>query len=113
MTKNDKAVETPEPSKYIQWLNKEEFQLETTVPFESDSVSWSRKTRYGTPRCETNGDIMIVVTKVGDRFSMGVRASTKNYWANVEVYDIDEDYLVARGRQMEHRLVDAWRELRV
>lgn len=98
---------------YLQWLQKEEFKLENNSPYESDTVVWIRKTKYSTPKCSTNGDIMIAVTKVGSSFTMSVRASTPNYWSNVEVYDISEEYLIARGRQIEHRLVDAWRELKV
>lgn len=96
---------------YIQWLNKEDFELETTAPYETDTVTWVRKSKYGAPKCTTNGDLMIAVTRVGDSFSMSLRASTNNYWGNTEIYDISEEFLVSRGRQLEHRLVDAWREL--
>lgn len=108
---SNEAVNTIEVAKYIEWLNKEGFELETTVPCESDTVCWVRKTKYSGPRCSVNGQVSIVVTKVGDTFGMHVRASTPNYWAGAEVYNLSEDYLVNRGRQIEHRLVDAWREL--
>lgn len=98
---------------YLQWLQKEEFKLENNAPYESDTVVWIRKTKYATPKCALNGDIMIAVTKVGDNFSMSVRAATKDYWANVEAYDLTEETLIKKGRQIEHRLVDAWRELKV
>lgn len=100
-----------ESPKYLEWLNKEGFVIETTLPYESDVVCWSRKTRYGAPKCTTNGDLMIVITKHADTFSMSLRASTVNYWGNTEIYNISEDFLIARGRQLEHRLVDAWREM--
>lgn len=102
---------TNDVPKHVQWLNKEGYQLDTSLPFESGTVSWSRKTRYGAPRCTTNGELIVTVTKIGETFAMSVRASTLNYWGSVEVYDLTEDYLVARGRQIKHRIVDAWREL--
>lgn len=100
-----------EVAKYIQWLNKEGYQLETSVPYETDTVSWTRKSRYGAPRCTTNGDLIVTVSKIGDTFSMSIRASTMNYWGSTEIYNLSEDFLIQRGRQLEHRLVDAWREI--
>ena len=113
MSNEEKVSELPLPeeSAYLVWLKKEGFELETTVPFETDTVVWSRKSRYSTPKCSTNGDIVIEVSKSGDLFSMGVRASTANYWANAAIYNFDEANLVRLGRQYEHRVVDAWREL--
>lgn len=109
----EKAAVTEEQAvpAYVQWLNKEGYKLETSVPFEGDTVSWTRPTKYGTIRCTTNGVIQIVVSKVGETFSMSVRGSTPNYWGANEIYNISEDFLVGRGRQLEHRLVDAWREM--
>lgn len=111
MSEKEKAVAPVEVEKYIQWLNKDGYQLETSVPFESDEVTWSRKSLYGAPKCTTNGDLIVSITKVGNTFTMSLRASTPNFWGSVEVYDISEAYLTSRGRQIEHRLVDAWREL--
>ena len=108
---NEQAVPQEDTPKYLQWLNKEGYELETTFPFDGDSVSWTRKTRFGGPKCTTNKDLFIVVTKIGEVFTMSIRASTLNYWGSCEIYNIAEDFLVARGRQLEHRLVDAWREL--
>lgn len=106
-------AQTPpqETAPYIEWLNKEGYQIETSVPMETDVVTWSRKSKYGAPKCTTNGDLFVFVSKHGDTFSMHLRASTPNYWGSTEIYNIDEKFLIARGRQLEHRLVDAWREL--
>ncbi|USV41086.1 hypothetical protein [Xanthomonas phage BUDD] len=101
----------PEEPAYLQWLKKEGFELESTIPLESDSIVWVRKTKYGTPRCAVNGVVIIEVVKTGDLFSMGVRASTKTYWATSQIYGFDEEKLVKYGRQYETRVVDAWREL--
>lgn len=101
----------PEDPAYLQWLKKEGFELETTVPMESDSIVWVRKSKYGAPRCSTNGEVIIEVVKTGDLFSMGVRASTPKYWGTAQIYGFDEAQLVKLGRQYEHRVVDAWREL--
>jgi len=101
----------PEDAPYLVWLRKEEFALETTVPVESDVLVWVRKTKYGSPKCSTNGEIMIEVVKDGDTFGMNIRASTPKFWANVGIYGIDEATFVKFGRQYEHRMVDAWREL--
>lgn len=97
---------------YLEWLKKEKYELETTVPVEDLNPSWSRKSVYGAPKCSVNNEpVDIVVTKVDDKFVMSVRASAGNYWANLEAYDISEEFLVKRGRAIEHRLVSAWMEL--
>ncbi|WEM34381.1 hypothetical protein [Xanthomonas phage X1] len=101
----------PEDPAYLQWLRKEGFELESTVPMESDSIVWVRKTKYGVPRCLMNGVVLVEIVKTGDQFSMGVRASAKNYWGAASIYGIDEENLVRLGRQYEQRVVDAWREL--
>ena len=113
MSNEQKVSELPLPPEpeYLQWLKKEGFQLETSVPMETDTLVWIRKSKYGSPRCSTNGDVMIEVTKQGDLFSIGIRASTPKYWGNVGIYAFDEAQLVKLGRQYEHRVVDAWREL--
>jgi hypothetical protein len=109
----EKVNELPLPADapYLVWLKKEEFQLETSCPLESDSVVWVRKSKYGSPQCSTNGAPMIEITKEGDLFSMSVRASTPKYWGHATIYGFDEAQLVKLGRQYEHRVIDAWREL--
>lgn len=97
---------------YLEWLKKEKFELVTTAPVDNVNPEWVRKSVYGAPKCHINkAPVDIVVTKVDDKFVMSVRASTPNFWSNLEVYDIDEEYLVKRGRAIEHRLVAAWMEL--
>lgn len=113
MSTENKVSELPMPPEpeYLVWLKKEEFKLETSVPMESDTLVWTRKAKYGSPQCSTNGAIMIEIVKEGDLFSIGVRASTPKYWANAMIYGFDEATLVKLGRQYEHRVVDAWREM--
>ncbi len=101
----------PEDPAYLVWLRKEGFELETTVPYETDTVVWTRPAKYGSPKCSTNGQIKIEITKEGDLFSMSVRASTPKYWGTASIYGFGEEELVRLGRQYEHRVVDAWREL--
>lgn len=113
MSIDEKVSELPLPADpaYLQWLKKEGFELETTVPTETDTLVWIRKSKYGAPKCSTNGEVLIEVTKSGDLFSIGVRASTPKYWGTAQIYGFDEAHLVKFGRQNEHRVVDAWREL--
>lgn len=101
------VIEAP----YLVWLKKEGFNLESNVPMESDSLVWTRESKYGAPKCSTNGKVLIEIVKEGSLFSMAVRASTPKYWGNAMIYGFDEDQLVRLGRQYEHRVVDAWREM--
>ena len=97
---------------YLEWLKKEGYELESTVPVENVNTQWSRPSKYGSPKCHVNNaPVQVVVTKVDDKFVMSLRASTQNFWTNLEVYDISEEFLVKRGRAIEHRLVAAWMEL--
>lgn len=109
----EKVSELPLPAEpeYLLWLKKEGFELETSVPMESDTLVWVRPAKYGSPKCSTNGAVIIELTKSGDLFSIGVRASTPKYWGNAMIYGFDEAQLIKLGRQYEHRVVDAWREL--
>jgi len=108
-----KVNELPLPADpdYLIWLRKEDFQLETTVPVQTDTLVWTRPAKYGSPKCSTNGQIIIEIVKDGDTFGMNIRASTPKYWTSLAMYDISEADLVKFGRQYEHRMVDAWREL--
>jgi hypothetical protein len=107
----------PEEPLWRQWVTKEEFKL-SSGDFQTTSLEWVRPTRFGTPKCKVNGQIKVVLTgqtseKDPDKlsFSMSVTGSALTHWANITAYDIDEETLVKRGRQIEMKLVDAWREL--
>jgi hypothetical protein len=98
---------------YQEWFAKNGFELESTIPVAGDHLTWSRPTKYGAPKCTVNkAPVRVYVSRVDDgKFVMAVRAATENYWGNLEVYDISEDYLTKRGQAIEHRLVAAWMEL--
>lgn len=110
---NETVSELPIPAdpEYLVWLRKEDYKLETTVPLESDATVWVRPAKYGSPKCSTNGAIMIEITKSGELFSMSIRASTPKYWGAAAIYGFEAAALVKQGRQFEHRIVDAWREM--
>lgn len=105
-------TEDTKEREYVTFLEKEGYSLETTVPFESDTISQTKKARYGGLKCQVNGVPDIVVTKTGDdRFSIGLVCTNGKYWCNPVIYDLTESYLIKYGRELEMRIMDAWREL--
>lgn len=93
------------------YLKKEGYVLETTVPFETDAVTWTKPTRYGTVRCKTNGVPLVTITRYGQKFSISIQGESKDYWASPTIYDLSEELLIKNGRELEMRITDAWREL--
>ena len=97
---------------YLEWLKKEGFALESSVPVEDVNQTWVRPTKYGAPKCHVNkAPVNITITKVDDRFVMGIQAATSSYWGSLQTYDLTEEFLVKRGRALENRMVAAWMEL--
>lgn len=98
---------------HLDWLKKEGFVLDTTVPVQGQGLTWRRTAKYGAPKCVVNKKPVDVVITLADdgTFVMGVQAATPNYWANLQIYDIKSENLIKRGRAYEHRLVAAWMEL--
>lgn len=99
-------------STYLDWLAKENFQPETTIPMTGGS-SFSRPTRIGHPKCKENGVLQVNVTRLDgeEDFTMNVTGKARNYWTTISAYQIPEAELVKEGRNIEHRLVSAWMEM--
>ncbi len=97
---------------YLEWLAKENFEPETTVPVAGAS-SFSRPVRLGHPKCRENGTLVVNVVRLDgeDDFTMNVTGKAKNYWTSISAYQIPEAELVKEGRNIESRLVSAWMEM--
>jgi len=97
---------------YLEWLAKENFAPETTIPMTGGS-SFSRPVRLGHPKCRENGQLMVNVIRLDgeDDFTMNVTGKARNYWTTISAYQIPEAELVKEGRNIEARLVSAWMEM--
>lgn len=105
---------------YIEWLAKNGFEKS---PQNTDVVveHWFRASKYGVDRCRSNKDKPMEISVSRDprvieredvtlgEFSMQIIGDNGNYWMECNAFSLTEDMLVKKGRDIEMRLVDAWR----
>lgn len=74
--------------------------------------TWSRLSKYGTVRCKDAGKVSVHVEEHPDgTYAMRLEGKTDHNWVGINATEISAERLVSHGRQLEHRLVDAWREM--
>lgn len=102
-------------SEVYKWLAREGYE-QVTSPLFGDAVlihpEWSRLSKYGTVKCKENGKISVRVQEFPDgTYAMRVEGKTEHNWVGINATEVSAERLVSHGRQLEHRLVDAWREM--
>lgn len=103
---------------YIEWLEKQGFRKSPAVG-KSTAEHWVRESKYGVTRCRSNPDTPFEICVTRDPktvkegmlgiFTMSVMGDNGYYWMRCDAFDLSEELLIKKGRDIEMRLVDAWR----
>lgn len=100
---------------YIEWLEKQGYK-KSEEKQKGGVETWSRPSIYGVNKCKDSGEkveiSIIRDPRLADKlgvFSMSISGYNGTYWTHSNAHDLTEEILLKKGRDIEMRLVDAWR----
>lgn len=114
------TTKLPAPPKitWEQHLINQGYQKNATPDILTGREFWQRRTRFSAPPCKVNGKQSInvyVERREGEnphvRFEMEVIGSNGRFWSTITAAVESEDLLIKSSGEIEHRLMDAWREM--
>lgn len=103
---------------YIEWLEKQGFQKAPPIG-KSTEEHWFRASKYGVTKCRSAPDKAFEINVTRDTklakngnnavFTMSCMGDNGHYWMQCSAFELTEELLIKKGRDIEMRLVDAWR----